>query len=112
MSDDDVWGDDDVSPHADIQRDHVKRGYVDGLSNAQESGLQLGFDKGYPSGAELGVRVGRILARLQGTEHFDKARQDLHISLVLAKTHFDENLDLKNDELLARWEHIIDTLPA
>ncbi|QWU89051.1 hypothetical protein CA3LBN_003374 [Candidozyma haemuli] len=52
--DDDIWGsDDDIDTYADLQRAHVTQGYIDGITQAQEEGLQKGFDEGFPHGAAL-----------------------------------------------------------
>lgn len=105
---DDVWAsDEDIPIHADLQRAHVTQGYLDGLVQAQEKGLQEGFDSGYPDGAELGIRVGRILAILHGTPDFITAKSELNIVKVLDKRWFDENLNKIKCDLVERWEHHI-----
>lgn len=103
---DDIWAsdDDEVSAHADLKRAHVSQGYLDGITHAQELGLQKGFDDGYPAGASLGIRVGRILARLHGTPEFDRAKGELNITKVLDKQYFDESLETKQHALVEKWE--------
>lgn len=108
---DDVWGsDEDVPVHADLQRAHVTQGYLDGLVQAQEAGLQKGFDDGFPQGAALGIRVGQILASLHGTPHFDTAKKDLNIVKVLDVKYFDENLNQTAHELVDRWEGFLNSV--
>lgn len=106
-ADDNVWGSDEESiiPYADLQRAHASQGYLDGVVQAQELSLQEGFDNGYPKGALLGLRVGRILAKLHGTERFEDAVSALNIKRVLDKEHFDDQLDIKaNHNLITTWE--------
>ncbi|GEQ72670.1 hypothetical protein JCM33374_g6357 [Metschnikowia sp. JCM 33374] len=109
---DDVWGSDEenISAYADLQRAHVNQGYLDGITRAQESGLQDGFDKGFPQGGGLGMRVGKILAKLHGTSRFDEAKQALKITQVLDKKYFDNQLDLQSSQhsLITHWEEIAD----
>lgn len=106
VDDADVWGsDDEVSAYADLQRAHMNQGYLDGLTHAQELGLQAGFDAGFPQGAALGIRVGRVLARLHGTPQFAEAKTALNITQVLEKTYFDSQLDaVGTHRLVAEWE--------
>lgn len=104
---DDVWASDDenVSEHADRQRAQVNQGYLDGLTAAQELGLQSGFDSGYPEGAALGIRVGKILARLHGTDRFQQAKRELNITKVLDTQYYDKDLDVKEQHaLVLSWE--------
>ncbi|KAK7680688.1 hypothetical protein QCA50_016256 [Cerrena zonata] len=87
-TDDDVWADDDEAGYsmkdqstADLKRIHTKQGYLDGLTQAQESGLQQGFDEAFPKGAQLGIEVGRLLSRIWcykdvRTDLFEQAKQD------------------------------------
>lgn len=106
--DGDVWASDDenVNDYADRQRAQVNQGYLDGITNAQELGLQNGFDEGYPKGAELGIRVGRVLATLYGTDKFEEAKKELNISKVLDRQHYNDQLDLEEADhpLVVFWE--------
>lgn len=110
---DDIWGSDEesISTYADLQRAHANQGYLDGITKAQELGLQDGFDKGFPEGAALGIRVGKILARLHGSPRFNEAQKALNITQVLDKKYFDNQLDLQGShhELIAQWEKIAET---
>ncbi|KAM9906603.1 hypothetical protein OXX69_006726 [Metschnikowia pulcherrima] len=107
---DEVWGSDDenISTYADLQRAHINQGYLDGITKAQESGLQEGFDQAFPSGAALGIRVGRILAKLHGSVSFSEAQKALNITKVLDKKYFDDQLELKDSQhpLLEKWEKV------
>lgn len=107
--DDDVWASDDesVSAVADRRRAQLNQGYLDGLTSAQEVGLQNGFDEGYPEGAKLAIRVGRILARLHGSEDFEQAKRELNIAKVLDRKYYNEQLDANKPDhkLVAYWEH-------
>lgn len=110
--DTDVWASDDehVSPYADIQRAHVNQGYLDGITVTQELELQKGFDDAYPEGAQLGLRVGRILARLHGKAEFAQAKEELGISKVLDQKHFNEKLHMTEDHgVVRRWEQWLET---
>lgn len=105
---DDIWGSDEdaVSPYADLKRAHINYGYLDGITQAQETGLQQGFDDGYPKGAELGMLVGEVLAKCHGTTLFDQAKSDLNITKVLDKQYFDDQLDLFEEShvLIKKWQ--------
>lgn len=104
---DDIWASDDenVSEHADRRRAQMNQGYLDGLTAAQELGLQSGFDSGYPEGAALAIRVGQILARLQGTDRFQQAKRELNITKVLDTQYYDKDLDVKEQHaLVLLWE--------
>lgn len=105
---DEVWASDEegVSVYADRQRAQVSQGYLDGITSAQELGLQYGFDKGYPEGANLGIRVGRILATLYGTDQFETAKRELNIIKVLDRKYYDDLLDVKESDhpLVVHWE--------
>lgn len=106
--DDAIWAsDDEIDTYADLHRAHVTQGYIDGITQAQEAGLQKGFDEGFPYGAALGCRVGRILAKLYGTPEFDEAKKELNVSSVLSKDHFDESLNQQGHFLVERWEAFI-----
>lgn len=111
---DDVWGSDDEHQltTADLKRNHIKQGYLDGLSNAKESSLQQGFDDGFPKGASLGILVGTILSTVRSYDErlFDECKEELNITKVLKKEYFDENLDLSNKEnhaVLRKWQNIV-----
>lgn len=108
-SDDDVWASDDesVSAFADRRRAQLNQGYLDGLTSAQEARLQKGFDEGYPEGAKLAIRVGRILAGLHGSEYFEQAKRELNIAKVLDRKYYNEQLDANEPDhaLVAYWEH-------
>ncbi|SGZ55468.1 CIC11C00000001893 [Sungouiella intermedia] len=105
---DDIWASDDegVSTYADRRRAQINQGYLDGLTSAQELGLQDGFDEGYPEGAKLGIRVGRILAELFGSTYFEQALKELNITKVLDRKYYNEQLDANepDHELVAYWE--------
>lgn len=103
--DDDIWAsDDDIDTYADLQRAHVTQGYIDGITQAKEAGLQKGFDEGFPHGATLGCRVGRILALLHGRPEFDQAKKELNVASVLSKDHFDDSLNQEHHSLVEKWE--------
>lgn len=102
---DEVWGDAEFVSTGDIERIHVKQGYVDGLSRAKEDSLQRGFDDGYPIGAQYGIRAGQVLARLAPDDpRLAEARRELNIANLLQRAYFDANLDADNHPVLAKWE--------
>lgn len=118
VSDDDVWADDDDEEYqmtdkstADLRRIHTKQGYLDGLTKAQESSLQTGFDNAFPKGACLGIEVGRILSTLmcyQKPELLSAAEQELNITKVLNKQFFDNDLEpLEVHDALQKWKNIV-----
>lgn len=116
----------------DVIRQHRKQGYIDGITAHREDQLQRGFDDAFPKGAELGVEVGKILARLrckQGRkarvgetrggnngdngddnddnddDEFKRAINDLSISKVLDRQYFNDELNpLLTHELIAKWK--------
>lgn len=103
----DVWASDDenVSEYADVQRAHINQGYLDGLTHTQELELQKGFDTAYPEGAALGIRVGRILARLHGSLEFAQAKAELNITKVLDTKHYDLELQMEGAHpVVLKWE--------
>lgn len=107
VSDDgDVWGSDEesIATHADLKRTHMNQGYLDGVTQAQEQGLQQGFDRAYPEGAELGRRVGRILAYFHDSPHREQAVAELNITKVLSKQYFDDSLETLSHLLVDKWE--------
>lgn len=115
----DIWGDEDIEEigksNADIERMHTKQGYLDGLTNSQESSLQNGFDDLFPKGANLGLKVGQILAELNSTNKdlFEQGKNELNISNILDKKYFDDDLELKNEgdhDVLLKWEETLRTL--
>ncbi|PVH21787.1 hypothetical protein CXQ85_000778 [Candidozyma haemuli] len=106
--DDDIWAsDDEIDTYADLQRAHVTQGYIDGITQAQEAGLQKGFDEGFPHGAALGCRVGRVLALLHGKPEFDQAKKELNVGSVLSKDHFDASLNQDSHALVEKWEAFV-----
>ncbi|KAK6458467.1 uncharacterized protein RJT20DRAFT_32018 [Scheffersomyces xylosifermentans] len=114
-SNDDVWDEDrSVSSNADIQRSHEKQGYLDGLSHAKESSLQAGFDTAFPSGAQLGIAVGKILGKLRS--HNDEAlfiqgKQELNIGKIMDKKYFNDELELAGEhEIISKWQKIVENL--
>lgn len=119
---DDVWADDDSTDDytkladqatADLKRAYTKKGYLDGLTRAQESSLQQGFDDSFPKGAELGIEVGRLLAIIYSYSDeklISEAKKELNISKVLDGRYFNENLELVDDHLLRKWAGIADGL--
>lgn len=122
-TDDDVWADDDEAEYsmkdqstADLKRTHTKQGYLDGLTQAQESGLQQGFDEAFPKGAQLGIEVGRILSRIWcykdvRKDLFEQAKQELAITKILDRKYFDNDLESKGEhEIIARWKNILNEL--
>lgn len=100
---DDIWGDGEPTQTPAIRRIHMKQGYVDGLAHAQEASLQAGFDEGYAAGAQLGVDVGRVLARTWGTPAHSRAADELRITEVLSRRWFDHDLSTAEHDLVKRW---------
>lgn len=114
---DDIWGDEEdvngtLIQNREIERTHHKQGYLDGLSNAKELSLQDGFDEGFPSGAKLGIEVGRILSILLCYDKnlFEQCKKELGINKVLDKKYFDEDLNILNHELINKWQNIANDL--
>ncbi|KAK6465952.1 hypothetical protein DFJ63DRAFT_35619 [Scheffersomyces coipomensis] len=121
---DDIWGDEDdenygdgllrVNANADIQRNHQKQGYLDGLSSAKEESLQQGFDEGFPNGALLGLTVGKLLAELKifkDEDLFNQAKKELNIVKVLDKKYFSEDLNVtSNHEVIQKWQNLTQAL--
>jgi hypothetical protein len=134
LRDEDIWGDSDdeiqskdqqeTPDMAKLRRTHHKQGYLDGITWAKEQHLQKGFDTGYPEGAQLALRVGKIIGTLQclsvvdddktkeAKELLQRAKKELHISKVLSWRYFNEELDLSKDghALLIDWEKLVDDL--
>ncbi|KAL3230421.1 Protein YAE1 [Nakaseomyces bracarensis] len=127
---DDVWGSDGDEVVPDLTQDlrklrdnHSKRGYLDGIVSAKDENLQTGFNASFPLGSELGMRVGKIIGRLQGleyryggddtqlTEDFVKAKQELRIDKILTKSIFDPEYNLPEGKhpTVDKWEELTNT---
>lgn len=126
---DDIWGsdsdiDNDQQSHdfKKLRETHNNRGYMDGITNSKDANLQEGFDAGFPTGATLGLHVGKIIGTLQGLqlihgtkdaslrEDFELAKVELQINKVLTKTHFDNKLDLGYEHVVVnKWQIIMET---
>lgn len=129
---DDVWGSDDnevtINNEIDMSQDvkklrdnHSKRGYLDGIVSAKDENLQTGFNTAFPLGGELGMRIGKIIGRLQGLEYrygdndtelkedFTKAKQELRINKILTKSIFDNEYTLPDEKhpVVIKWEEIV-----
>ncbi|KAI3405080.2 YAE1 [Candida oxycetoniae] len=122
-----IWEEDGASDNEssvrlannEIIRQHQKQGYVDGLAAHQETSLQMGFDDAFPHGAQLGIDVGRILARAKINQEikevdskevqnnkdlFNEAKRALHITNILDQRFFDTELNLsQSHELIKKW---------
>ncbi|GMG32211.1 unnamed protein product [Ambrosiozyma monospora] len=101
-----------------LQRRHAKQGYLDGLSQAKETGLQDGFDEGYPIGGKLGVAVGQLLISLKmsqisgklSQEQYDLALKELNIRNILQKKYFDNSLNIKDyskHPVISKWVGVV-----
>lgn len=124
---DDVWESDTDDGSEEISFDvrklrenHNKRGYFDGITHSKETNLQQGFDEGFPTGALLGMQVGKLIGTLQAlvskygdrdeqlADDFQVAQIELRISKVLTKSMFDPNLDVMGQhQLIAKWKAIV-----
>lgn len=124
---DDVWKSDTDDGSEEISFDvrklrenHNKRGYLDGITHSKETNLQQGFDDGFPTGALLGMQVGKLIGTLQAlvskygdgdeqlSDDFRAARKELHISKVLTKSMFDPNLDVTGQhQLIGKWKVVV-----
>ena len=132
---DDVWGSDsDVElPHEnevkysrDLQKlreQHNKRGYLDGIVSSKEANLQQGFNDGFPTGANIGFEVGKIIGILQilnyryGQENsqlrddYQESLKVLKIANMLSKQVFDPDFRLPDDgkhPILQKWQAKVD----
>lgn len=92
-----------------IRRKFNKQGYIDGKSQWQEYGLQRGFNDGFGIGAQLGIKVGKLIAQLQIEKmkfgdhadfNFEKVIEDFEIGNFLLSEYFDfsdGDVKLRND---------------
>lgn len=80
--DDDIWASDDhrdfqspvtsnnrealLSDLPTIKRQHMTDGYREGLSIGKAKVMQSGFDLGYPIGANIAMRAGKVLGCIEG----------------------------------------------
>ncbi|QLQ82668.1 hypothetical protein HG537_0H04310 [Torulaspora globosa] len=124
---DDVWISDSDS-HDDklsndinkLRENHLKSGFLDGITQAKETNLQKGFDEGFPQGALLGSQVGQLLGLLQCLDQkygdqdeslrqdFNTIQKEVRINKVLTKGMFNEDLNLVGEHpLLAKWKPIV-----
>lgn len=132
MSDveDDFWGSGEESESRNeesteirkLRSVHSKRGYLDGITSAKEDNLQAGFDESFPLGAQYGIDVGKILGGLQMLvsiygdedpelrEQMKLVQEELRINKVLAKRHFDEEMNPLDTlaALIGKWQAVLD----
>lgn len=122
--DDSVWASDSddgpqnqqVEPDiAAVRRKFAKRGYIDGKTEWQEKGLQMGFDTGYTVGATLALEAGEVLAVLQlkgNGELVEKAGLELNITRLLSSEYFDDEAELKGGKhpVLEQWKDVVKDL--
>ncbi|KAB5550002.1 hypothetical protein GE09DRAFT_191854 [Coniochaeta sp. 2T2.1] len=80
-----------------LQREHEKAGYRDGITAAKAGSAQAGFDEGFGLGAVLGARTGRVLGVLEGiaraspeNESMRRLWEDARGELDLIKVFGDE----------------------
>lgn len=72
IMDEDVWGDEDGLPQADIRREwetrnerFVNEGIRQGLDVGKEQTAEAGFDQGYSEGIAIGQRLGHLQGQIQ-----------------------------------------------
>lgn len=86
--------------HSKMEDDpHYKQGYVDGVSKFDNNVIQKNCDSTYRLGNILGLRVGRLVGKIQYHLKDDDARKDhllsrININNILQERNFDE--DYKN----------------
>ncbi|KAJ3252435.1 hypothetical protein HK103_001554 [Boothiomyces macroporosus] len=80
----DIWEDEDSDYErkmADrewnrLQDQHGVIGYTEGVEEAKEQHLQVGFDDGYSIGASIGLQVGRMQFKLESLLAELKSKQE------------------------------------
>ena len=80
MDHEDVWRDEEPSETTLAKFALKNQGYLDGLTVQKNKSVQIGFDEGYPAGADVGYRVGYILGTLQALgklEQLEVAKREL-----------------------------------
>lgn len=127
MSMSDVWHDDEdnhqahtnqhVSDLAKLEQIHHNAGYLEGITASKEEYLQQGFDAEYPVGADIGLKVGRIIGKLQGLGLVDlevKALKELSLEALFSAKYFDQESVKPTYEaehpLISKWTALVDNL--
>ncbi|QLG74655.1 hypothetical protein HG535_0G05380 [Zygotorulaspora mrakii] len=126
---DDVWesdgGEELKEPSSfDIKKlrdSHIKRGYLDGVTKSKDTNLQKGFNEGFPTGAEIGLKIGKLIGILQALnlkygeeddelrENLKLAQHELLIQKVLTKSMFDPDLNLQGEHVIVKkWISIVE----
>lgn len=75
---------------------HYKQGYVDGVSKFDNDVIQQNCDSTYRLGNTLGIRVGRLVGRIQYHLRDDDARKNhllsrININHILQERNFDSD---------------------
>lgn len=98
VDDDDIWasdsGDENTEPALDqsnrgdmlsdlptVRRQHMTDGYREGLAVGKAKVMQKGFDNGYPIGAAIALRVGKVLGCLEGILAAKDLRDEVKVSV-------------------------------
>lgn len=110
-----------------LRRRHYNRGYLDGVTNGSETGLQNGFDYAYPIGAHLGCLVGQLVVETRfrlnigqiSRELAARIYRELAIESIFDQKYYDVNLHLSNGNdhpIVAKWithyKHIGSSFPS
>lgn len=120
-SDDEIWGSDDdkISSQESLKRQHFNNGYRDGITETKENFLQIGFNDGYPHGAEIGQQVGFILGTLQGLGLKDLERaatNELSVESIFSKKYWSVDTSKLYDSevhpLVLKWQTVIKGLKS
>lgn len=80
-----------------LQRTHLKSGYRDGISQGRQDAVQPGFDEAYPTGAGIGLRIGRIIGILEALLENSQDKIESRTMMLEAKLELDLQRLLSSD---------------
>ncbi|KAK7515621.1 hypothetical protein IWZ03DRAFT_313553 [Phyllosticta citriasiana] len=95
---------DEVSDIPRLRSVHVTAGYRDGIAVSKAAHVQEGFDEGFPLGAVMGLRAGRVVGVLEGVVGALRCAFDLDLDQEKEKNKEKEFAATKHLLRLAREE--------
>jgi hypothetical protein len=113
---DEVWGssDDEIIPDTvRIKREHFNAGYLEGVTASKDGSLQDGFNSGYPTGASIGLHVGRVIGFFQGLGLCDLERAataELSAEKLFSQEYWTKSAEKtwqgESHPLIEKWEDL------
>lgn len=105
----DVWNEHEnfSGVNADIFRKNFKLGYLDGTTKIKNEETLKGFEKGFITGKNLGLEIGKILTflKIQNFKiEFEQLKKDLNFD-----NFFDDQINSKEnkEKVIEKWKKIL-----